>query len=155
MMDEQQDMGASANADRVVVNGAGQAVSALRASVPGAWFAWPVLTVWEEVEVELLCREGIVFRVNAHDFEFWYREARSDSCDDIVAFRIVGMCQAPEDDLHRLCADWQNRHNIIDEQATYGEVQRLAQAIEARRAETGTGSVADESAVPNGDAPHA
>jgi hypothetical protein len=38
MMDEQQDTGASADADRAVVNGAGQAVSALRASVPGALF---------------------------------------------------------------------------------------------------------------------
>jgi hypothetical protein len=42
-----EDMGASADADRAVVNGAGQAVSALRASVPSAdhlFFADPHCT---------------------------------------------------------------------------------------------------------------
>lgn len=145
--------GASADADRAFVPSASSpSVSPVPASIPSAWFAWPVLSTWEEVEVELLQREGVVFRTNAAEFEYWLREPGSDGCDDIMAFRIVGLMQVSEDDAHHLAGDWQRRHNAIDEAATYGEIELLAQGIEACRAETGTGSV-HESPVAAGDAP--
>ncbi len=94
----------------------------------GPWFAWPEQTDFEQLEVEILFREGTTFKTNAADFDFWEWERRSDMCDDVIAFRVVGLEALSEDDAHRLTGEWQERHGFIDAAATYGQVEAIARA---------------------------
>lgn len=112
--------GASSKLDRAVVNGAGQAVSALRASVPSAAHCPTYLMRGKRYTTIPDGSDG--------GRGFWITTERGDQA----------YCRW-NDCAHLNGGSWQ-RHDP-------------AQAIEARRAETGTGSVADESAVRK-DAPN-
>lgn len=86
----------------------------------------------------------------AHQYDFVAMEPSHDSeicqrCTD--EFGPVLSNARPYNDV------WdQYEGRIVDGEYVYGSLvpERTAQAIEARRAETGTGSVEDESAVPQG-----
>ena len=74
----------------------------------------------------MLQREGSVFRTNAEDFEYWWHDRGSDMCDDIIAFRIVGLKPLTELEAHALASEWQKRFNCFPLEATYGEAAALA-----------------------------
>lgn len=53
-----ENMGASPDGDRAVVNGAGQAVSAVPASVPSAWSDWQTSPPEHGQKVVIVCDDG-------------------------------------------------------------------------------------------------
>jgi hypothetical protein len=156
----EQDMGASDKSDRAVVNGAGQAVSALRASVPSA-----------SREPDHIALGTLDYRVSwprpatpCDLMPLWAGEFRDHG--DWVNFatkRLTGTFNKRSevkaicvDALGRRCHDGGDMARARDEGAfpvRYFWECAPAQAIEARRAETQSGSV-HESAVLEEDAPN-
>ena len=140
--DTGQDGALPASQDRAVVNGAGQAVSALRASVPSAsaFDAWIDELDETVIQGEYGYEPG-EFAVYPEHWRAMWRQGLTPT----EAFRRALDAHAEA----RVEADRAQAENWQRIQAAD------AQAIEARRAETGTGSVADESAVVEDHAPGA
>jgi hypothetical protein len=148
---------------RAVVNGAGQAVSALRASVPSAFSEVRDDRKWlhpddmppfdQRPSRQFILVEG--FR--EHSGHLWHRVwadvafiRRDDQPDSSLGYRVEDIGRIMRDgdmDCAERIIGW------LPAAFPYFNAIAPAQAIEARRAETGTGSVEDESAVVEDHAP--
>lgn len=146
----QEIQGASADADRAVVNGAGQAVSALRASVPSAgdlcvWWVPQIPMKAFYVNVPGLAEASLILdtlgRYDAFQFE---NNVKPDYCN--AGGLIEYDATAGE------WFDWQCPVTWDDFEAVRRDPVALASAIEARRAETQSGSVHESAAPEGGDA---
>lgn len=146
-----EDQGAFPIGDRAVVNGAGQAVSALRASVPSAelvakaretWTIYPGLGPITRAQRELihsLCDRLELYEAALHHVGTKQRPLVPETDTRMLHAYLAGCFEGIQSFARAVLAD--------------PTCEEAAQAIEARRAETGTGSVEDESAVPEGNAP--
>jgi hypothetical protein len=164
------DMGASLR-DRAVVKGAADGVSALRASIPSAvrWLAGllrpkpkpaagHVHINWFRADAKSLtadkcpdCKQATIF---VGFFQEWY--GWTETCircgrrfADGEWLELEFSREARRDNIKSAIETW---GRFADAERIHRVKSRPAQAIEARRAETGTGSV-HESAVSEGDAP--
>ena len=162
---EQQDEGASANADRAVVNGAAS-VSALRASVPSALYealgnlvsecadqrdvypddATALAAITDTVNGIYACMTDGVFGpvVAATPYSFLWAEGElPDRAVELVRSMAAVKCK--------------NKYPVgvigAEARAHYNEARNLAQAIEARQGGNGEAGAVHESAVPEGNAP--
>ena len=171
-MEEEQ--GASTEADRAVVNGAGQAVSALRASVPSAAaiaFALPLTTEPTDADWAIGDEACALLDCVNTDGELAAAQLVRDY-RAVAEFMNVTMSATPysfewrDGDLGARAIELirsmaavkcKNKYPVgvigAAARAHYTEARRIAQAIETRRAETERLGAEHESAVPNGDAP--
>lgn len=136
---ERQAQGASAEADRAVVNGAGQAVSALRASVPSA--------TWAAMQSYL---DAAKAARNWTRFEFWLCPDLYRSCS-VAGERPSELFGADVREIETWAWGWMLMvGSSIQRPIPY----EPAQAIETRRAETEGLGAEHESAVTEGHAPN-